>query len=67
MPTYIDFYLSENRYSKVMECLEEYCEKSGDFLEIEEMFYIINDLKNQRHEIYQKISEDFKKKQGGLK
>ena len=31
MPQYIDFYLSENRYTKLIECLEEYCEKSDDF------------------------------------
>ena len=67
MPTYIDFYLSENRYTKVIECLEDYCEKSGDFYEIEEMFHIINDLKSQRDEFYQKIAEDFKKRQGDLK
>jgi len=62
MPTYIDFYLSEDRYTKVIECLEAYCEKSRDFYEIEEMFHIINDLKEQRHEFYEKIREDFKKK-----
>lgn len=54
MPTYIDFYLSEDRYTKVIECLEAYCEKSRDFYEIEEMFHIINDLKEQRHEFYEK-------------
>ena len=35
MPQYIDFYLSHNRYDKVIECLEDYCEKSDDFVEIE--------------------------------
>ena len=44
MPQYIDFYLSENRYNKLIGCLEEYCEKSDDFYEIEDVFYIIKDL-----------------------
>lgn len=58
----------KNRYTKVIECLEDYCEKSGDFYEIEEMFHIINDLKEQRHEFYQKIAEDFNEnKKGDLK
>lgn len=62
MPTYIDFYLSKNRYSKVIECLMECCEKSNDFFEIEEIFYIISNLKECRDEFYEKISEDFKRK-----
>ena len=44
MPQYIDFYLSHNRYDKVIECLEDYCEKSDDFVEIEYVFYIIRTL-----------------------
>ena len=48
MPQYIDFYLSENRYDKTIECLEDYFEKSNDFFEIEDLFYIIKDLEDQK-------------------
>ena len=59
MPQYIDFYLSENRYNKLIECLEEYCEKSNDFYEISDVFYIINDLKEQKHKFYEKLREKY--------
>ena len=59
MPQYIDFYLSENRYDKLIECLEEYCEKSDDFYEIEEVFYIIKNLKDQKYKFLEKLQKDF--------
>ncbi|MBO4516046.1 hypothetical protein J5751_01075 [bacterium] len=59
MPQYIDFYLSENRYDKLIECLEEYCEKSDDFYEIEEVFYIIKDLKDQKYKLLEKLRKDY--------
>ena len=60
MPQYIDFYLSENRYDKTIECLEEYCEKSNDFFEIEEVFYIIKDLEDQKRNFFEKLLIDYK-------
>ncbi|WP_407421838.1 hypothetical protein [Methanobrevibacter sp.] len=60
MPQYIDFYLSENRYNKTIECLEEYCEKSNDFFEIEEVFYIIKDLEDQKRNFFEKLLIDYK-------
>ena len=59
MPQYIDFYLSENRYDKLIECLEEYCEKSDDFYEIGEVFYIIKNLKDQKYKFLEKLQKDF--------
>lgn len=59
MPQYIDFYLSTNRYNKLIECLEEYCEKSNDFFEIEEVFYIIKNLEEQKSEFFEKLRKDF--------
>ncbi|MBQ2613142.1 MAG: hypothetical protein IJG19_04625 [Methanobrevibacter sp.] len=59
MPQYIDFYLSENRYDKTIECLKEYCEKSNDFFEIEDVFYIIKDLEDQKREFFEKLLEKF--------
>lgn len=60
MPQYIDFYLSENRYDKTIECLEEYCERSNDFFEIEEVFYIIKDLEDQKRNFFEKLLIDYK-------
>lgn len=62
MPQYIDFYLSHNRYDKVIECLEDFCEKSNDFVEIEYVFYIIQTLKEQKEEFFEKLREDFEKR-----
>lgn len=59
MPQYIDFYLSENRFSRLIECLEEYCEKSDSFFEIEEAFYIIKDLEEQKGDFYRKLQSTF--------
>ena len=60
MPQYIDFYLSENRYDKTIECLEDYFEKSNDFFEIEDLFYIIKDLEDQKRNFFEKLLIDYK-------
>ena len=59
MPQYIDFYLSENRYNKLIECLDEYCEKSDNFYEIEDVFYIIKDLEEQKREFLETLRKDY--------
>lgn len=59
IPQYIDFFLSSNRYDKVIDCLEQHCEKSNDFLEIEYVFYIIKDLREQKDEFFENLLADY--------
>ena len=67
MPQYIDFYLSQDRYNKTIECLEYYCEKSNNFYEIEDIFYIIKDLEDQKREFFEKLQKDFEDSLKGVK
>lgn len=66
MPQYIDFYLSENRYDKLLECLAQYCEKSDDYFEIEYVFYIIKDLTEQKERFFEKLREKYENSLNGV-
>ena len=61
MSDYIDFTLSGYGFNTVIGALENLCEKSDEYDEIERILYLIENLHDQRREYYAKQAEEFKK------
>ena len=61
MGSWVTSTIREDRYDKIIEILEEYCEQSDSFSEIEYIMYIIKDLEEEKALYLEKQRELYEK------
>lgn len=64
MGNYETITLRSHRFDKIIEVLEEACEKSNNFIEIEEYVGLINIIQEERCTYRSKVKKEFR---GGAK
>ena len=64
MTTYIDFTLSYNTFNELIGGLEQLCEFSDDYVEIESYFCLIQNLNRQKNDYIAKETEELRKDLG---
>lgn len=64
MTHYIKFTLSYNTYLGLIEGLEELCEKSNNFTEIQNYFNLINILEKQQEEYFSEYARELQEEFG---
>ena len=60
MGTYETITLRSHRFDKIIEVLEEACEKSSNFIEIEEYVGLINLIQEERYTYRTKANKEFR-------
>ncbi len=55
MGQWVELELRKEQFNLIIDCLEEKCCESDDFLEIERYVYLIEELQNQDREYQQKL------------
>ena len=60
MGTYETITLRSHRFDKIIEVLEEACEKSSNFIEIEEYVGLINLIQEERYTYRTKAKKEFR-------
>lgn len=55
MGQWVELELRKEQFNLIIDCLEEKCCESVDFLEIERYVYLIEELQNQDREYQQKL------------
>ena len=59
MGNYETITLRSHRFDKIIEVLEEACEKSGNFIEIEDLVGLIRNIEEERSDYRIKANKDF--------
>lgn len=64
MSYYIDFCLSYNSYLRLVDGLEELCEKSDNFVDIENYYNLIQVLEEQKDKYFSEYSKELREELG---